>query len=245
MPKEHPQTQAAQDEVMVDDRAMNAQLDAAGKTAPPTKRSKARAKKDPMADLGLPKRYTDAGIRERNQAVKKRQKGAKATGAKVVADKWDKQMQARADACEGKLETWESPDPMREIVNAHPAPGMRRRFLSDSRIKRAGMRGWKPVTGKNGEPVKLGDRMILAEMSEEKAQQRNRHYQEQGNAVVRDIEQSHQHAVEKLIRQADKLGLKVLKPGEIVSGASSEDFMSLPNPARRTDSIGYEVRRGN
>lgn len=229
----------------MDDHAVEREIASAAATRSPKLKRAKRPRKDPMAH-GLPKRYTDAGIRERNDKLRSqgRLKRPGEPAVSIVRDEWDNTIQARMDAADGKLEPWSAPDPMKEACERVPAPGMRRRFLSGKVIQRRGMRGWQPVKDKRGDLVKLGE-MFLGEMPEEKAQQRNRYYQEQSRVLVREMDESHESSVEKIVREGKKHGLTVLRPGEIVQGASAHEFMNLGNPARRKDAIGTQIRRGN
>lgn len=199
---------------------------------------------DPMAKLALGSRYSEDGIKRRNANLRKRGRLADpGTTVKIVRDEFDGAIQARMDAADGKIEPWLSPDPLKDAVARVPNPNMRRRLLSARVIKRRGMRGWEPVKDKKGDLVKVGD-MFLGEMPMERAVKRNAHYQEQGNALIRDAEASHQQTVEKLQKDAAKLGLQVvpLQQGDVVSGAGLAQFTGKPGP---TTAIGYEVRRGN
>jgi hypothetical protein len=208
-----------------------------------SKRSK-KAPQDPMAALGLPDRYTDEGIERRNAELEEQGRLADGPTVKIVRDEFDMALAARNDAADGKLEPWSAPDPLKEANARVPNPKMKRRLLSPRTVARRGMRGWEPVKDSRGDLVKVGD-MFLGEMPIEKARQRNAHYQEIGNAQVRDAQASHQTAVERVQKDAAKLGLGVvpLRDNEVVSDAQIAGLTG--KKASQATAIGYEVRRGN
>lgn len=188
----------------------------------------------PQPDPRLPHRYTDAGIAEHNEQLRAAGKLNEGPRVTMKADAWDRQLEARNDACDGKLNPWEAPDPLAETVALHAQPGMRYRFLSERVIKRRGMRHWEPVLDANGQMIKVGD-VFLARMPEERAISRNNHYQRESSELVTAIQESHDEKVERISREARNLGLRVLKPGEVVTDSSF--------PAHKT-AIGVSVTRG-
>lgn len=131
--------------------------------------------------------WTDEGIAAANV-------GKLVGSGATVSDPIQKQLQRKKDDVLSRgMETYEASDPMREVIDEHGRPGFRNRFLSDSTVKKRGMRGWQPVV-KDGEPVKLGG-MVLAEMPVEKAVQRNKHYRDLGNDRLKQVTESYKEAV--------------------------------------------------
>lgn len=127
--------------------------------------------------------HTDEGIAARNA-------GKSDLRVEVGAGPLEKSIQRKKDdVLDRGMETWEASDPMKEVLDANPHPGFRRRFLSDGTVKNKGTRGWQPVI-KDGEPVKLGG-MTLAEMPEGKAVARNAHFREQGNRRLDQVQQQY------------------------------------------------------
>lgn len=115
-----------------------------------------------------------------------------------LADPVDKQVSARRDFLHDNDEPWMAPDPLKEVADAHVQRGMRPKFLSPSKVDREGTRGWKPVAGKNGDPIRLGN-LILAEMPEEKARARNRHYEGLGQTKLAEIQAEHEQEQARLV----------------------------------------------
>ena len=198
----------------------------ANQTSPPATQS-------PMAHVALARANTDEGIAERQEKL--RAEGRLGDGrVKVTADAWDKTITARQDACNGDLEPWEAPDPMREQVDRVREPGMAYRFLSERVIQHRGMRKWHPVTDEKGNHVKVGNQ-FLAKMPEELAEKRNRYYRDKSSNRVRTIAESYRERQERLIRDARTMGLEVMHPGEAGDGYD-------PDLARTG---GIAIHRGN
>jgi hypothetical protein len=142
----------------------------------------------------VPFENTDEGIAE-----KRKRKTARTS---IVSDPLDKAIQQRRDFRTNELEPWESPDPMKELADAHVGPGMRPGFLSPRVIARQGMRGYKAVIV-DGEPVKLGD-MILGEIPEEKAAGRQEHYRRIGQDRLTEMHETFQEGQEQIMRTAGR-----------------------------------------
>lgn len=119
----------------------------------------------------------------------------------ILSEPLDKSMQERRDFRESSIEAWEAPDPMKELVAQHVAPGMRPKFLSQQNIARGKTGGFQPVIDEKGNPVRLGT-LVLAQMSEERAVKRNAHYQERGNAQLREIQEQFTQEQERFQRDA-------------------------------------------
>lgn len=151
-------------------------------------------------------------------------------------DEYDRKIHQRIDTVEGRIEPWATPDPLKECLDQNPHPGFKRRFLSDKAVERLGMRGFEVVNKSNGDPVKVG-RLTLGEMPTELADRRNRHFREEGNSLIREMAESHADKQESLIREAKKIGLEVLRPGDSVTNYDST------NPS--FTEIGMSIRKGD
>jgi hypothetical protein len=149
----------------------------------------------------------------------------KASGIRFNS-KFDRDLERKAGA-----EVWDSFDPLREAVDGVREPGMNYRFLSDRAVKRRGRRGWEPVIGENGDPVKVAD-MVLGRMPEEKAEQRNAHYREVGNERLRDAGEQYELDQAKAIRDAKVRGFAPLRAGETVADNHDHPGMVIETGVR-------------
>lgn len=179
--------------------------------APPREQLTVNGKRIPEHLIhAVPFELTDQGKQQLNQA--------RDNGPSVqVRDRFDKQIDARADAGEGKLDPWMSPDPAKEAIERVAEPGFRHRLLSKDAIDRRGLRGWEIVQDpENGGPATMGDRMLIGRMPEEVADRRNQHYRGQGNDAVRQAEEHFQTEQDRILREGEVSGVRPLKPGEIL-----------------------------
>ena len=151
--------------------------------------------------VGLFWAQTDEGIAANNV-------GKSATSARVTRDPLQKALDAKRDFSQNENEPWLAPDPMRPLAEAHVAPGMRARFLSEGRLAKEGnyTRGFEVVRAENGDPIKLGT-LVLAQMPEEKAEKRNQYFQDKGNAKVQQVYETARQQSEGAVRTARDLGL--------------------------------------
>ncbi len=131
----------------------------------------------------LSRQHTDEGIAERNA-------GKVDTAVRVTQSPTEKAIQRRGDFRREQREPWDAPDPMKELVDAHVAPGMRAKFLSPTTTTRRGARGYEIVKDDHGDPVKLGE-LMLAQIPEEVAEARNRAVRDRGQARVEEIEKQY------------------------------------------------------
>lgn len=161
----------------------------------------------------IPWEHTDQGIAER--AARPHAVSA------VLTNPVTQRIGEYADQLQAGMEPWEADDPLRVVSEAHRKPGERHRFLSPSRINDKGLRGWEPVIAPNGDPVKVGN-MILGRMPEEKANQRNRKYQERGEVALRSVDKDFMEQVERSLRDG-----KSRPAAEFASG----EHDSLPEDA--------------
>lgn len=152
----------------------------------------------PLSELGeaaalIPYDNTDEGIAEKLQKPQ--------AVASVVRDELDGRILERRDARASDMEPWAVPDPMKELAERYVRPGMRPKFLSPSKVQREGTRGFEVVKDERSEPVKLGN-MLLAQMPEEKAIARTRHYQQLGLSKQAEMKNEFTEQQERLLRDA-------------------------------------------
>jgi hypothetical protein len=133
--------------------------------------------------------HTDEGIAERSAGKAETAAHVRSVSgdrARVTATDRDAMLAERYDFRKNELQPWEAPDPMKELVEAHIAKGMRAKFLSPRRMAKDGTRGFDIVKTGNGDPVKLGE-MILGQMPEDRAEARNAHYRDKDRARRSDM----------------------------------------------------------
>lgn len=183
---------------------------------------------------------TDQGIAARNE-------GRSESRVEITESSWDKIIAARAEAAE----TWESPDPVKDVVAQYVPPGMRPKLLSDPVVNVRGMRGWKPVIGKHGDPVKVGT-MVLAVMPEERARKRNEHYRDLAKDALVEATEGFAEKHDRLLSDSRRFGMDIrpLRPGELVGGSTAEGYDQRSQAgevldAPRGASIGLRSTRGN
>jgi hypothetical protein len=137
----------------------------------------------------------------------------------------ENRMGERREALENGAEPWEAPDVLREMAEAHAAPGMRPKFISASKVAKEGglvRGGWKVQLDAKGDPIRTGD-LMLAVMPEEKAIQRNKFYQDKAKAqgAVSPVEQAKAGAPKGIDysedgrgRSLDPVSMGDAKPGD-------------------------------
>jgi hypothetical protein len=185
---------------------------------------------DDVAHL-IPFENTDQGIEQLNATEARG--GPKVT----VRDRFDRQIEARADAGEGKIHPWTAPDPAKEAVDRVRKPGFRNRLLSRNMIDKRGKRGWEIAKDpKTGEPATMGDRMLIGEMPEDVAQQRNEFYRGQANDAVREAEEHFQAEQDRILSDGAAVGIRPLKPGEDLRDTRDGE---------RVATVGLRSQRGN
>jgi hypothetical protein len=136
--------------------------------------------------------HTDEAIAKRNQGKEPygstRVQNLAGDCAPVTATDFDRQVEERRDfRGDENLETWEAPDPMKELAEKHVSKGMVPKFLSPSQIDRRGTRGYEIVKDSKGQPVKVGQ-MVLGQIPETKARARNEHFRKQGGERLAAVE---------------------------------------------------------
>lgn len=162
----------------------------------------------------IPYRNTDQGIAEANLTR------LEPSGVKVTGDAWDKQMDQRSNA----TEVWESVDPLSDAVEQVREPGMAYKLLSQSMNSKKGLRRYEIVKAPNGDPISIGN-MVLGKMPIGLRDKRNAHYQEKGNADLREARQNLSNEVNKASH--DTKGISGLKDGEVVSDRSSDTSVTM------------------
>lgn len=157
---------------------------------------------DHLAHL-IPFAQTDQGRAENNL-------GKAVPMVEMVRDAWDNQMLKRGDT---SLEPWEAPDPAKELIDPVREPGMAYRMLSDRITRKRGRRGWEPVKGANGDPLKVGD-MIIAKMPIERKEKRNRFYEDEGRSRQAEAQASLIETRERAAHDGGAKGISVLTPND-------------------------------
>lgn len=188
--------------------------------------------------------HTDEGIEARN--------AERQESAARVTDPLDKQIEGRARA----TEPWEAPDPMGDLVKEHVKPGERARFLSGPVCDLKGTRGFELVKDEYGREVRLG-RLMLGVMPEDRAKQREKHYQRITRELETEKATEYQEQHERFVREARKQGIRVddirpLSPGEAIEGTNAAGYgvSSRHSGRERIDApegsqIGLRSVRGN
>ncbi len=168
---------------------------------------------NPMAGHGLAHNNTDEGRDKQTAAAK--EKGTYSESIVSVGDgPYEKMIQKGNDIPEGKsdsAEPWEMVNPQQELADKHVPEGHRPHFLSERVVDRKGTRGWQPCIGENGDPVKLGG-MTLASMPIEKAEKRNKHFRDIGNAAVAEVKDQVAETLARTV--SDAPGVSIVNPGE-------------------------------
>jgi len=128
--------------------------------------------------------------------------------------------------------------PMEEAVQMYGTPGMRPKFLSERCIGILGLRGYRIVKDKNGDPVKVGT-LIMGEIPIRMAEARQRHYAQESEDAVLEAQEDFENASERAIYDAGggTPGVSVLK-GPVTPNASEDE--SLLGRSRET---GFRVER--
>ena len=163
----------------------------------------------------VPYAMTDQGVAERDRGDDGYPR------VEFTADAHDKMLTQRMDA----TEPWESPDPMKDAVEAHREPGKAYKFLSPRTIKRRGMRRYVPVKNKKGDTVKFGN-MILGKIPVEARDQRNRHYQEESEQKLRDVHENLIEKQERMIHDSGARGVAPLRMNERVNDRNGSDAVT-------------------
>jgi len=127
---------------------------------------------------------TDEGIAEKNARPNVREP----SGASVGRDGFDKALeQRRDDVKERDMPMYEARHPLKEVADKYAQPGMKAKFLSRQRVKENGGTGeYAVVKDAAGDPVMVKG-MILGHTPIENANARNKHYQERGNQLLKQI----------------------------------------------------------
>lgn len=157
---------------------------------------------------------TDQGIEERLARPHAVSSMGRSERPKPVHEGGDfgKTLEARV-AAGLDAEAWDAPDPLQEAVDAHVRQGFRGKFLSDGVVNKRGMRGWKPVMV-GGQTVKVAG-MTLAEMPEERALARNKHFQAVGAQALRQTQEQHDTELERFQRDQGVPRPRIARAGQL------------------------------
>jgi hypothetical protein len=155
---------------------------------------------------------TDQGVAEKN-ARRVDSQGRPHSGIQVLVNEgFDQKILQRSKA----QEPWETADPLLDAKNEHAVPGFRYRGISPTVNRKKGLRGWEPVTGAKGDVVTVGN-LILARMPEEKAEKRNKHYRDIGNANAADAAGRLTEDHERAAHDSKSEGIRPLRAGETLT----------------------------
>jgi hypothetical protein len=181
----------------------------------------------PDRKRGLFWKQTDEGIAANAQGKTPPTRGIEMGNGQLAKD-----LQRKRDFASNENEPWLAPDPMKALASQHVGPGMRPKFLSESRLGKEGnyTRGFEVVRHANGDPVKLGT-LVLAQMPEEHAQRRNAHYQGKSESAVKKVYQTAREqdfdGVRGLIRTAKELGMDSPAGDDYYEGAARRSTEEL------------------
>lgn len=154
------------------------------------------------------------------------------SGASVMKDGgFDSQLE------EFETQTWMSHDPMTEALVKAKAdnPGNAFRFLSDRVCARNGMRGFKPVVAKNGDPVNVAG-LKLGFMPQRLADIRTASFRDEYREQMETAASSYAETQDRMIRAAGAVeNFGTLKPGSVIDDST--------NPGQSA-SIGLTRMRG-
>jgi hypothetical protein len=176
----------------------------------------------------IPYENTDQGIAEK-QARLAAEGRLSPHRVEFTRDAWDAQLDG--------LENFESPDAHKEgILRVARPEGKSFRYLSDKVIEKRGMRGWEFEEDAQGKRIVVGG-LALASMPERRAEKRNAHYREQGNAALRE---AHEHMTERMERTIQDAGIH----GQGFSPLQSGDVVHDRLNPEQAASIGVAHTRG-
>jgi len=124
----------------------------------------------------------------------------------MVRDAFEKQTYDKyADERVNTYKPWMTSNPMQAMADQHTPTGHVPRFLGERKTQIDGLRGWQPVIGSNGDPVKLGS-MTLASMPREEADERNKFFRDMDADKIRGMRDE---TSEQTSRLANAKGMRV------------------------------------
>ena len=186
---------------------------------------KENAVPDPVMKAGLRAAIARFGVAAVAEAFRKRILSIPCRTVEIEADRSD----AMIDS-----------DPMKEAVERYGTPGMAPKFLSERCIGRFGLRGYVIVKNENGDPVTVGT-LIMGEIPIRMADARQRHYAEESNSQVREMQENFEQNAAEQIGLGGKSGISVLKAGERVRSSAAGD---LDDDALTSSYLGRERETG-
>jgi hypothetical protein len=112
-----------------------------------------------------------------------------------------------------------NPNPIGELIDPLQAanPDLSYKLLGTTACKFHGLRGYEPVLDAKGNKVELGG-MFVGAIPKRLAEQRQRHYQNESREAVQTIQEGYTEEVNRIRRDAQSVGLKVLEPGDMPAG---------------------------
>jgi hypothetical protein len=181
---------------------------------------------DPATQAVITWRMTDQAIDAADAKIDKR-----FPRVEFVRDAWDQSVARMED------DQYLLTDPFSDVVNPLKAanPDQDFRLLSDTVVKRRGMRGWQPVRDdKTGDPVRVGG-MVVGSMPKPVTERRRARNRALAEEAVEEQTQAYQVNQERFIRDGQRGGIEVLRPDEMLQDAR--------NPNRAAVS-GFQHQRG-
>jgi len=174
---------------------------------------------DPMAEFALPGKSNEELIAEQEALDEKRAREGYPR-VSLGADPLDKAIASRLDASDELIDPWSAIDPMEATVAPYKEPGKAYKFLSPRVCDVLGTRGYEMVLDANGNQVKMGN-MMLGSIPQRIADARQAKAQKESNERVKDMQDEYTQNVDRLKRDAQGMGLRVLEPGELVPGRNN------------------------
>jgi len=139
----------------------------------------------------------------------------------VTREPLDKKIQERSDFLDQEhADPMLAPNPMEEVVGPYKDPNFAYKFLSPGCTRVLGTRGYEVVKDEHGDPVTLGN-LKLGRIPKRIADARKRKAEADSQERVKSMAEEYAQSVNRLKREGQDLGLRVLEPGEV-----SGDFMN-------------------
>lgn len=138
-------------------------------------------------------RNTDEGIEARQADLEARGRVDRGPRVEITRSEFDGKVEQYGDLLNERRERVS--DPYKQVVEKHTSPGFSGKMMSPAAIKRHGMRGYQVVTGKDGEPISMGD-TILGQIPTEVRDARK--------AYARQLDREQQQRPEKDFREQEE-----------------------------------------
>lgn len=134
-------------------------------------------------------------------------------------DAEEKRIFDRTEGMGGNVDPLLNPNPIKELLDpiAKANPGFSLKLLGNTACKYHGLRGYEPVLDERGNKIELGG-MFVGRIPTPVAEARKRHYEQASAADVASVQEDYTEEINKVRRDAQNLGLKVLEPGDMDAG---------------------------